>query len=145
MEKILTEPMDDNFESSFSGDETNIIKYDIDIEELELGEYCGFEIDGNKRFLLSDFTVTHNTTLARNLGKILNCDGERLQMLSGPEIFNKWVGESESNIGKYSNQPKMLGENLELIPPCILSSSTKLMQCYLLEENQLTIRFVILL
>ncbi len=33
----------------------------IEIEKLEEGNYCGFEIDGNKRFLLGDFTVTHNT------------------------------------------------------------------------------------
>lgn len=26
------------------------------------GNYCGFTIDGNRRFLLHDFTVTHNTT-----------------------------------------------------------------------------------
>lgn len=33
----------------------------IDVEKLEVGEYCGFTIDGNRRFLLGDFTVTHNT------------------------------------------------------------------------------------
>ena len=43
---------------------------------------------------------TGKTTLARNIGKLLNCDGERFQLISGPEIFNKWVGESESNIRK---------------------------------------------
>ena len=31
------------------------------------GEYCGFELDGNGRFLLSDFTVTHNTATTINL------------------------------------------------------------------------------
>jgi replication factor C subunit 2/4 len=36
--------------------------YDITIEQLVQGQYCGFEIDGNKRFLLGDFTVTHNTS-----------------------------------------------------------------------------------
>ncbi len=34
----------------------------IEIEELGMGKYHGFQIDGNKRFLLGDFTVTHNTT-----------------------------------------------------------------------------------
>jgi len=29
------------------------------------GDYYGFEIDGNKRFLLGDFTVTHNTSVFR--------------------------------------------------------------------------------
>lgn len=32
-----------------------------------LGEYCGFELDGNGRFLLGDFTVTHNTATTINL------------------------------------------------------------------------------
>lgn len=36
----------------------------IDVEKLEVGDYCGFEIDGNRRFLLGDFTVTHNTIMA---------------------------------------------------------------------------------
>ncbi len=38
----------------------------IHIEPHGIGEYFGFEIDGNKRFLLGDFTVTHNTTLIKH-------------------------------------------------------------------------------
>ena len=38
---------------------------DISIEYIGEGDYCGFEIDGNRRFLLGDFTVTHNTKIAR--------------------------------------------------------------------------------
>ena len=34
----------------------------IKIEPLGVDDYYGFEIDGNKRFLLGDFTVTHNTS-----------------------------------------------------------------------------------
>ena len=34
---------------------------------LKEDEYFGFEIDGNRRFLLGDFTVTHNTVCAINL------------------------------------------------------------------------------
>jgi len=33
-------------------------------ESVGIGEYYGFQIDGNGRFLLDDFTVTHNTTVA---------------------------------------------------------------------------------
>lgn len=32
-----------------------------------VGKYYGFEIDGNRRFLLGDFTVTHNTVMALNI------------------------------------------------------------------------------
>lgn len=34
--------------------------YNIEISECEEGEFCGFEIDQNQRFLLGDFTITHN-------------------------------------------------------------------------------------
>lgn len=35
--------------------------YKIELQKLEIDEYYGFEIDGNRRFVLGDFTVTHNT------------------------------------------------------------------------------------
>ena len=37
----------------------------INVIPLEEDEYFGFQIDGNSRFLLGDFTVTHNTSLAK--------------------------------------------------------------------------------
>jgi hypothetical protein len=43
------------------------MKYAIDVQARGHGEYYGFELDGNGRFLLGDFTVTHNTTIALNL------------------------------------------------------------------------------
>jgi len=36
----------------------------FDIEPIGDGEYIGIELDGDGRFLLGDFTVTHNTTMA---------------------------------------------------------------------------------
>lgn len=39
----------------------------IKITKSFFDTYYGFEIDGNKRFLLGDFTVTHNTTLIKSL------------------------------------------------------------------------------
>ena len=41
----------------------NCLHVGIDIEELGYGDYCGFQIEGNGRFLLSDFTVVHNSTI----------------------------------------------------------------------------------
>jgi DNA topoisomerase-2 len=34
----------------------------ITIKDIGISEYVGFEIDGNQRFLINDFTVTHNCT-----------------------------------------------------------------------------------
>lgn len=42
----------------------NPLRTGIHLEKLEVGEYFGFEIDGNRRFVLGDFTVTHNTVCA---------------------------------------------------------------------------------
>jgi replicative DNA helicase len=41
-----------------------VLSTSIVVEKLEIGDYYGFEIDGNHRFLLGDFTVTHNTALS---------------------------------------------------------------------------------
>lgn len=42
----------------------------IKIEPLDIDDYYGFEIDGNKRFLLGDFTVTHNTSTIKAISNI---------------------------------------------------------------------------
>ena len=49
----------------------NPLNYKIKLEELPEDDYYGFEIDGNRRFVLEDFTVTHNTVLAIYLAHIL--------------------------------------------------------------------------
>jgi hypothetical protein len=49
---------------------TDVLVYDIKVKKLQVEKYYGFEIDGNSRFLLGDFTVTHNTTVAKIIGKI---------------------------------------------------------------------------
>lgn len=36
-----------------------------------MGDYCGFVIDGNRRFVLADWTVTHNTAIAKALSECL--------------------------------------------------------------------------
>jgi len=58
---------------------------------------------------------TGKTTLARNLGMLLNCEGERFKFVCGPEIFSKWVGSSEKNIREIFKPAKeawnQLGEN----------------------------------
>jgi len=34
----------------------------LDIKQVENGDYIGFSIDGNQRFLINDMTITHNCT-----------------------------------------------------------------------------------
>lgn len=45
----------------------------IKLEKLDVGDYYGFEIDGDRLFLLGDFTVTHNTVvLSKLIENVLN-------------------------------------------------------------------------
>lgn len=41
--------------------------YPISVEYVGVDDYYGFELDGNHRFLLGDFTVTHNTSFMENM------------------------------------------------------------------------------
>jgi hypothetical protein len=52
---------------------TDVLHTEITVQHIGKGAYSGFTLDGNRRFLLNDFTVTHNTTLVKEgLAKILN-------------------------------------------------------------------------
>lgn len=58
--------------------------YNIDIyTNIPNGQYCGFELSGNGRFLLGDLTVTHNTSTILAIG----------MELFGPKKFNDRVIE----------------------------------------------------
>ncbi|CAI2183971.1 5655_t:CDS:10 [Funneliformis geosporum] len=50
--------------------------WEFQVEELGIGEYFGFVVDGNHRFLLSDFTVTHNTKLLDKIRQTNVQEGE---------------------------------------------------------------------
>jgi ATP-dependent Lon protease len=43
----------------------NMLVNNIKVKSKGYGDYYGFMLDGNNRFLLGDFTVTHNTTLIK--------------------------------------------------------------------------------
>jgi hypothetical protein len=51
--------------------DTDVCDSELTITSIDDGEWFGFEIDGNKRFLLRDTTVTHNTTFIENMMYIL--------------------------------------------------------------------------
>ena len=42
----------------------NVLNTGITVKRLGVDNYYGFEIDGNSRYLLGDFTVTHNTLMS---------------------------------------------------------------------------------
>jgi DNA polymerase III delta prime subunit len=52
---------------------TDAMTFGFDIKQIGVGNYYGFTLDNNHRYLLNDFTVTHNTSLVKEgISKILN-------------------------------------------------------------------------
>jgi len=65
------------------------LSYKIRIEKLEVDEYYGFEIDGNRRFVLGDFTVTHNTVIALYVATQLKV--KTLVIVHKSFLLNQWL------------------------------------------------------
>lgn len=63
----------------------------ITVVSKGVGDYYGFEIDGNKRFILGDFTVTHNTVLS--LKMISNSSKKTLIVVNKIELMKQWEKE----------------------------------------------------
>jgi len=76
----------------------DVLNTGITIDELEIDDYYGFTIDGNHRFLLGDFTVTHNTSVAKILGNIYKNTG----ILSKDGKFK--IGYRDDFVGEYLGQ-----------------------------------------
>ena len=55
-------PMRDKIAAARTQKKRHLV-HGIKVEPIGPGEYFGFVIDGNRRFLLGDFTVTHNTVM----------------------------------------------------------------------------------
>ena len=49
----------------------NVLRSSIELESVGVGEYRGFELDGNHLFLLEDFTITHNTSASKTISILL--------------------------------------------------------------------------
>lgn len=71
-----------------------------------VGKYVGFTIDGNRRFLLGDTTVTHNTMIARTLSTALGFPFEQMSFggVSGSEFLlghdYTYIGSKPGEIAK---------------------------------------------
>jgi Hom_end-associated Hint/Type III restriction enzyme, res subunit len=63
--------------------------YVMDIQPLPEDDYYGFEIDGNRRFVLGDFTVTHNTVMSIKILSLLRV--KTLIIVHKEFLLNQWV------------------------------------------------------
>lgn len=90
-----------------TADECDHLLYPIRLEELSVDDYYGFEIDGNRRFLLGDCTVTHNTVLAIN--EICHRQRKALVVVHKDFLTRQWSSRiemfSDAKIGFIGGKP----------------------------------------
>ena len=101
--------------------------YTINVERLEEDDYYGFEIDGNRRFVLGDFTVTHNTVIALNI--ISKLQTKTLVVVHKGFLLNQWVERIEqflpgARVGKIQGQVIDI-DNKDIVIGMIQSLSMK--------------------
>lgn len=76
-------------------------RYPIMIKYHSHGRYCGFELSGNGRFLLGDFTVTHNTATSINIATKIRLP--TLVILNRLLLIDQW----KSSIFKFCPDAKI--------------------------------------
>jgi hypothetical protein len=64
-------------------------QYRISVEKLDVDDYYGFEIDGNRRFVLGDYTVTHNTVMALDI--VSEIKKKTLILVHKEFLMNQWI------------------------------------------------------
>jgi hypothetical protein len=67
--------------------------YSMKLTELDVDDYYGFEIDGNRRFVLGDHTVTHNTVMALKIVSLLK--KKTLILVHKEFLMNQWIERIE--------------------------------------------------
>ena len=97
--------------------EDNPLQYSFRIIPLGEDNYYGFEIDGNRRFMLGDFTVTHNTIMALNITSVLQ--KKTLILVHKEFLMNQWIERiadfiPTARIGKIQGQ-KFDIENKDIV------------------------------
>ena len=81
--------------------------YRITVEKLEVDNYYGFEIDGNRRFILGDFSVTHNTSISLYI--LSRLKKKTLVIVHKEFLMNQWIERIQqflpnAKIGKIQGQ-----------------------------------------
>ena len=76
----------------------NVLRTGFSIKSMGEGDYYGFEIDGNRRFLLGDFTVTHNTICAGAITKACINKGHQVLFLAHR---TELIMQAKDKIGRF--------------------------------------------
>ena len=71
----------------------NVLRTGFRVERIPDADYYGFTLDGDGRFLLGDFTVTHNTVLAAHMIERVARDGGRADFICDRESLIRQTSE----------------------------------------------------
>ena len=99
----------------------------ITIKKLEVDDYYGFEIDGNRRFVLGDFTVTHNTVIGIKIASRLR--KKTLIIVHKDFLLTQWIERIEqfmpgARVGRIQG-PKIDIEGKDIVIAMLQSLSMK--------------------
>jgi hypothetical protein len=72
----------------------NVLVTGITVEEVGVDNYYGFEIDNNRRYVLGDFTVTHNTFCG--LYALSKLKSKAIIIVNKIPLMNQWKSEIET-------------------------------------------------
>jgi len=91
--------------------------YPIVITFAGKGRYYGFEIDGNRRFLLSDLSVTHNTVLSIHL--IAELAKKTMILVHKEFLMNQWIDRIQqfmptARVGILQGKKREWGEDVDI-------------------------------
>ncbi len=105
----------------------DVLKTRIRLEKLGIDNYYGFEIDGNRRFLLGDFTVTHNTICALYL--LAKLGKKTIIVVHKEFLMEQWIERikqflPDARIG-IIQQNKVTVKNKDIVIAMIQSISMK--------------------
>ncbi len=87
-----------SYNQNFANEPVKDQFYPIEVIQNEVDNYYGFDITGDRLFVLGDFSITHNTRLCRALGEILQLPFNQISM-GGMNDSHVLVGHSSTYVG----------------------------------------------
>ena len=72
----------------------SVLRTGFQLKSIGVGDYYGFEIDGDRRFLLGDFTVTHNTVIFSYITSRVISSGKSILILAHRDELLTQISET---------------------------------------------------
>lgn len=86
----------------------NVLHTGFTVEPIEDGTYCSIETDGNHRHLLGDFTVTHNSFIAKQM-----FEGTGLKFLNSDTAFEYLLKQRNLSLDITEDDPEEYAKQMK--------------------------------